>query len=210
MMEQKIFLDDVDFYQFAAVVEDEILNQRFPMPDGDKVNLELRRTLTETSHRLEIGIARSFVAPIVLDCRQISTTRLLVTARCQNDRYLPAFQKLVEEIHRYWVSPQQPSTPVAATGAPAAQLAPALATRPVAQPPPEPAKGSSPQPEPQRMNLGTARRVAEAKMFILTRGIGKIAACDLAGVALKTFNRWCDHPEVDELVEQLKEEQASS
>jgi len=84
IMAEKIFIDGVNFYQFAAVVEEEILNQDFPSADGNPIRMASRRTFNEaeTAHRLEIGIGRSFIPPITLDCRGVSSDRLMVTPTC--------------------------------------------------------------------------------------------------------------------------------
>jgi hypothetical protein len=196
-MAEKIFIDGVNFYQFAAVVEEEILNQDFPSADEKSIRLASRRTLneTETAHRLEIGIGRSFIPPITLDCRSISSDRLMVTPACNTDYYRPAFEKLLGDIRLYWGIPQP--TP------PAAQPAPL---------PPEPAQTedlSSP-PQPTRrvdrsMNVGTAEAVAEAKQLIASKGLTKTAACELVGIDRRTYNRWCDHEAVDSLLEDMQD-----
>jgi hypothetical protein len=80
-MIDKLFIEGVNYYQFAAVVEDEILTQAFPALDGRTVALSSRRTFTpsETANRLEIEGGGDFVHPITLDCRLLSNGRLMVT-----------------------------------------------------------------------------------------------------------------------------------
>jgi hypothetical protein len=178
-MQVKLFIDGVNYYQFASIVEDEIITQDFSAVGGQPVTLASRRSFTpsESANRLEIGVNRSFIHPITLDCRPISDSRLLVTATCIQLHYQPVFQKLLGQIRRYWAIPE-----------------------------PEPASPPSPpesQPvEEREISLSTAQRVAEAQYRVLTQKVGKTVACNLAGVSYKTYQRW----ENDDLVDQLLQE----
>jgi len=194
---EKIFIDGVNFYQFAAVVEEEILNQDFPSADGNPIRMASRRTFNEaeTAHRLEIGIGRSFIPPITLDCRGVSSDRLMVTPTCNTDYYRPAFEKLLDDIRLYWGIPQ-----------------PDLSAAQPATPPPEPAQTEDPSSSPQptrrvdrSMNLGTAQAVAEAKRLMTAKGLTKTAACELVGIDRRTYNRWCNHEAVNSLVEDMQD-----
>ena len=83
MLEDKLFIDGVNYYQFAAVVEEDILTQTFPALNGQPVALSSRRTFTpsETANRLEIGVGGDFIHPITLDCRPLSNDRLVDNMR---------------------------------------------------------------------------------------------------------------------------------
>jgi hypothetical protein len=179
MLEDKLFIEGVNYYQFAAVVEDEILTQTFPALTGQPVTLSSRRTFTpsETANRLEIGVDGDFIHPITLDCNY--------------DAYRPVFEKLLDYVQLFW-GITQPA--------------------PVQSPPPEPARTEEPDASSQpakkvdrSMNLGTARAVAEAKLHMTERGLTKTAACELAGIDPRTYNRWCDHEAVDNMVETMRD-----
>ena len=105
MVEERLFLDNINFYQFAAVVEDHILNQHFLTTDGSKISFSSRRRFDETqiSERLELGANGNFFQRITLDCRVISSTpRLMVIAKCWEDSLLPAYQKILADIKLFW------------------------------------------------------------------------------------------------------------
>lgn len=180
-MQTKVFIPGVTYYQFALIVEEEILLQDTFSLDGERVRLTTRRTFTpnETANRLEVGVGGDFVQPITLDCMPLSTQRLLVTATCTNDYYRPAYDRLLDQIRFYWglEVPEGPGEREVAGKAPAA---------------------------PRPINLSTAQRVAEAKYRILACGLTKTAACDLANVHRHTYNRWENNPTVDRLLEEMR------
>jgi hypothetical protein len=115
----------------------------------------------------------------------------MVTPACNYDAYRPVFEKLLDYVRLFWGITQH-----------------ALAQ----PPPPEPARTEDPDAsfQPARkvdrsMNLGTARAVAKAKLHMTERGLTKMAACELAGIDPRTYNRWCDHEAVDNLVETMRD-----
>jgi hypothetical protein len=181
-VQAKVFIPGVTYYQFALIVEEEILLQDTFSLDGERVRLSTRRTFTpaETAHRLEVGVGGDFVQPITLDCRALSNDRLLVTATCTNDTYRPAYDRLLDQIRFYWglEAREGPGEREVAEKAPAT---------------------------PRPINLSTAQRVAEAKYSILAHGLTKTAACDLANVHRHTYNRWENDPTVDRLLEEMRD-----
>jgi hypothetical protein len=187
-MQAKLFIDGVNYYQFAAIVEDEIITQDFSASGSQPVILASRRSFTpsESANRLEIGVNRNFIHPITLDCRPLSNDRLMITATCIQLHYQPIFQKLLSEIRRYWAIPE-PVPP-----------APSSAPSPPSPKPP----GDRPQRE---INLGTAQRVAEAKYRILVDKITVGTACELADVNVKTFRRWKDNEVVERILQEMLE-----
>jgi hypothetical protein len=205
-MIDKLFIEGVNYYQFAAVVEDEILAQTFPASDGQPITLSSRRTFTpsETANRLEIGVGGDFFHPITLDCRPLSNDRLLVTPACNHDSYQPILEKLLHDIRLFWGIPQ----PAPASVQPAPPAPPLVTPSPVSQPACIEDQHSSPQPArrvARSMNIGTAQAVAEAKYLMTARGITKTAACDCVGIDRRTYNRWCDHEAVANLVETMRD-----
>jgi hypothetical protein len=182
-MINKLFIEGANYYQFAAVVEDEILTQAFPALDGQPVALSSRRTFnpSETANRLEIGIDGDFIHPITLDCRPLSNDRLMVTPACRQDSYQPVLDELLRYIRLFWGIPQPEPEPTQTEDL----SSPAQPSRKVER----------------SMNVGTAQAVAKAKLLISTRGLTKTAACGLVGIDRRTYNRWCDHEAVSHLVE---------
>lgn len=186
-MQVQMFIDGVNYYQFAAIVEDDILTQDFTALDGHQVIMASRRSFTpsESANRLEIGVNRNFIHPITLDCRLVADKRLSVTATCIQLHYQPIFQKLLSEIRRYWAIPEpEPSSPPS--------------------PPPAPPAPSQPVEE-REISLSTAQRVAEAKYRVLADKLSISTACNLADVSRKTFRRWRDDDLVERLVQEMLE-----
>lgn len=188
-MTDKLFINGVNFFQFAMVVEEEILGQTFPTADGGEIALSSRRAFGPSGHRLEIGGAGYSPAPhIALDCRSVSDKRLMVTAACNDDNYRPALAKILADIRLYWDIPQP--------AAPAPQPTPTPKPRPA-----ETSKGDAPAG--RSINLSTATRVAEAKYRMLVLKLTKTTACDQANVSHHTYNRWEDDETVEKLLQEM-------
>jgi hypothetical protein len=182
-MTDKLFINGVSFFQFAMVVEEEILRQAFPTADGGEVALSSRRAFGPSGHRLEISGTNAGYSPaprIALDCRSISDKRLMVAATCNDDNYQPALAKILADIRLYWDIPQ-PAAP---------------------NPEPTPAPKEN-KPSKRSISLPTAMRVAEAKYRMLVLKLTKTTACDQANVSHHTYNRWEDDETVEKLLQEM-------
>lgn len=190
-MTDKLFINGVNFFQFAMVIEEEILRQTFSTANGDEVALSSRRAFGPSGHRLEIGGIGAGYSPaphIALDCRSVSDKRLMVAATCNDDNYRPALAKILADIRLYWDIPQ--------SAAPHPQPTPTSKPRTV-----ETSKED--KPSKRSINLPTAMRVAEAKYRMLVLKLTKTTACDQANVSHHTYNRWKDDETVERLLQEM-------
>jgi hypothetical protein len=188
-MTDKLFINDVNFFQFAIVVEEEILRQTFSTADGGEVALSSRRAFGPSGHRLEISGAGYRPAPhIALDCRSVSNKRLMVDATCNDDNYRPALVKILADIRLYWDIPQ-PAAP---------HPLPMPASKPRTAETSKQDKSSK-----RSISLPTAMRVAEAKYRMLVLKLTKTTACDQANVSHHTYNRWKDDETVEKLLQEM-------
>ena len=182
-MLHRIFALDTTFYHFATMVERLISIRKFQTGWGP-VTLRSRRQLGEWGHFLKVWIWEEDSQPdFSFEVNLVSPDRISVTATCNNVPYEPTFDELLTAIETQWGTPLWPRPET--SPAPAAQ---AKADK-------DPTRG---------MNIGTPLRVAQAALLIEQDGAAKKVACQLAGVDLKTYNRWRDDPEVLKAIERQR------
>lgn len=217
MCQERLFLDNVDFYQFAAVVEDHILAQNFSTASGNKVSFQSRRNSDETYSflRLEIGANGNFWQRITLDCREVSRTpRLLVIAKCWDNSLLPAFEKILAEIKLVWITTSSSFSP---EPTPVVRLSEWQGTseqrsasqqfdgwgRPIQVEPTQETEQGTENSEEPTPSVDVAWRTAKVNVILKNKQISQAAACELVGISRKTHKKWRYHEVVREMEKEI-------
>jgi hypothetical protein len=182
------------YYHLANLLERHVQTQRIP--------LKCTRRTTDWAHLLEMTEPGNVVPTITFEVIKLADDRIGVTARClapgaETTGYLePApeaadwLEGMMAEIERYWPDVRRPATSIPE------QREQAGKERKI--------KKKAGQP---RMNIGTAERVAKARLYHERDGVTRVTACGLAGVHYRTYQRWRDDPIVLKKLEELKKQE---
>jgi hypothetical protein len=178
---ERRFAINVGFFTFASAVEHLVGGREF-QTDVGTMRLHPTRRMGDT-YVLELRDLPSVQqASITFEALPLGERRTAVTATCRVERCEGVFRTVLAEIEELFPE-------VGGTGGPGAQVE---------------AKREAQPREPRGMNIATAERVARARLYIERDGVTKTVGCDLAGLSLKTFNKWQDDPAVLKRLEELR------
>jgi hypothetical protein len=180
-MQYNFALIDVSFYRFANLLEYYIETQPLPV--------KYRRRMKDRSHTVELTLEDDIAPAIIFEAINLADQHIAIEATCRVPDAAEMFCQIMDKLRSYWPDRVPQVAP------------PTAAPRPPTTPPGRPVELTE-----RDINLATATRIAEAMLHIERDKVSKSVACDLAGVARKTFNKWQTHPVVLEQLKTLREQ----